>query len=285
MTRITSGGVLKYPVLLSGFGDVDSLANPETLVEYLETNNADPALRLCKQQVLESLELDSGDHVIDVGCGVGHISCDLARKVGPTGRVVGIDSSRIMIESANKRLRGLDIASVDYFVQDANQLSFKDASFDAGLIIHTLIHVGNPQQVLSEMFRVAKLGRKVAVMESDWQLLAISTGNPVVDNILTSLLQGSVRNSGIAHQLPTLMKMVGFTDISVGVGTIMAFDFPTANQAWHIQDVVEHATATNALSESEQQMIVKNLVRSTRDGTFFGASTGFVATGRRPSCC
>jgi ubiquinone/menaquinone biosynthesis C-methylase UbiE len=264
---------MKYPVLPTEFSNVDGFTNPEALVEYLEIINNDPVLRLCKQQVLESLELNLG--------GVGHISCDLAKKVGRTGRVVGIDSSWTMVESATKRLCHLDPVSVRFHFQDAHHLCFKEASFDAGLIIQTLIHVKNPQRVLSELFRVVRPGRKVAVMESDWQMLAISTGNPDADNILNSLLRGSVRNSGIGHQLPTLMNMANFTDISVAAGTIMAFDFPTANRAWHIQDAVEHATATKMLSESELEMLVRELTRSTTDGTFFGASTGFVVTARR----
>lgn len=269
-------------ILPSGFSNVDKLKDPHVLVDYLDTINTNPSVRLCKQQVLEALQLQPGDWVIDVGCGIGHITLELAKKIEGVGHIVGIDSSQIMIGEAKERARGLQGLPVEYRWEDAHHLSFPENSFDVGLIMSTLIHVKRPQRVLSELFRVVRPGGRVVVMESDWQLMAFSTGNKVVDKTLASVMRRSVRHSGIGHQLPILMKTVGFADISIAAGTLMTSDYQSANQTWRIQDNLKQCSKTNKLPKGHADGILRALQRADETGLFFGASVGFVVTGKKP---
>ena len=272
----------KHSILPSGFSSVDKLKDPRVLVDYLETINTNPSVRFRKAQVLEALDVRPGDRVIDVGCGVGHMTLELAKMLHGMGHITGIDSSQTMIQEAKKRLQNLRNPPVDYQCEDAHRLSFAEGSFDAGLMMSTLIHVKIPRQVLSELFRVIKPGGRVVAMESDWQLMAFATGNRTADKMLGSIMRRSVRHGGIAHQLPILMKKVGFADISIAAGTLISRDYQSANETWRIHDSVEQSRQSKALSKMQTKLILRALSGAERDGLFFATSVGFVVAGRKP---
>ncbi len=251
-------------------------------MHYLDRSNRDPAVRNSKDAVIGALELRPGDHVIDVGCGLGHMTLKLANRLKDAGHVMGVDSSRVLITEARKRVRREDGCPLDFQVGDAHRLGFFDNSFDASLIINLLIHVRHPLRVLSEAFRVMKPGGRIAIMESDWQLAAFATGNLTTDKMLTSLLRRAVRNSGVAHQLPTLMRLVGFTNILPKAGTLTTYNYQEANQAWRIHDNIEQRRKVNALSNREVRAILKAITTAVHNGMFFGTSVGFFVAGRKP---
>ena len=79
--------------------------------------------------VLDAVSVQPGERVLEVGCGGGAMLPMLAAAVGETGRVVGIDISRDQIAAANVLCADTNV--VEAAVDDVNQLSYGDASFDA----------------------------------------------------------------------------------------------------------------------------------------------------------
>ena len=84
------------------FGSVDRAAGPEAFVKYLDTVTGLEAAQAYKQRSYELLNLKPGHRVLDVGCGTGDDVCAMAKIVGLSGRVVGIDNSEVMIAEAKK---------------------------------------------------------------------------------------------------------------------------------------------------------------------------------------
>jgi ubiquinone/menaquinone biosynthesis C-methylase UbiE len=114
------------------------------------------------RQLLDLIEIGPGAHAVDVGCGVLGILHLLCERVGPDGRVVGVDRSSRMIEAARgvSTERGLVVELAE---QDATGLSLRSESFD---LVHertVLLNVAEPQKVVVEMARVARRGGVVAV--------------------------------------------------------------------------------------------------------------------------
>jgi demethylmenaquinone methyltransferase / 2-methoxy-6-polyprenyl-1,4-benzoquinol methylase len=95
--------------------------------------------------------LRPGGSALDVACGSGKLTAELARIAGPSGRVVGLDFSAGMLEIARRAHPSLELEE-----GDALNLPFDDASFDAATIAFGLRNLADPVRGLREMIRVAK---------------------------------------------------------------------------------------------------------------------------------
>ncbi len=79
---------------------------------------------------MDRASLSEGERVLDVGCGCGETTLELARRVGPTGRVVGLDVSRTMLARAEQRRREAGLDNVEFVCADAQTHTFSDGTFD-----------------------------------------------------------------------------------------------------------------------------------------------------------
>ena len=118
-----------------------------------------------RARTLDLGALKSGERVLDVGCGTGVLARLAARRVGPSGRVIGIDPGPRMIAAAQKKAER-EGSRAGFELGVAEALHFPDESFDAAFIIFVLHHLPHEvQQVaLIEIERVlVPGGRLVAV--------------------------------------------------------------------------------------------------------------------------
>lgn len=112
------------------------------------------------------------NHILDVGCGPGTITADLAELV-PHGRVVGIDMVASVLTQARTLVDDRGLPNVEFRQVDANSLPFADGSFDIVFCHQVLQHVKDPVRLLKEMKRVAKKGTGlVAAREADYKTFA-----------------------------------------------------------------------------------------------------------------
>jgi ubiquinone/menaquinone biosynthesis C-methylase UbiE len=107
--------------------------------------------------------------ILDVGCGPGSITVDLAQLV-PQGSVIGIDAVESVLSQARALAheRGVE-GNLTFQQHDANELPFADAEFDIVFCHQVLQHVGDPVSVLKEMTRVTRKGGLVAAREADYR--------------------------------------------------------------------------------------------------------------------
>ncbi|KOG85322.1 ubiquinone biosynthesis methyltransferase UbiE, partial [Streptomyces varsoviensis] len=131
--------------------------------------------------LLGSLKPDM--RVLDVGCGPGTITADLAELV-PRGSVTGLEAAPGVLEQARAvaRERGLD--NVDFTVGDVHELAFPDDSFSVVHAHQVLQHVGDPVRALAEMRRVCAPGGIVAVRDADYAAMTWYPQPPALDRWL-----------------------------------------------------------------------------------------------------
>jgi len=117
---------------------------------------------------LEKLSAQPAEKILEIGFGTGHCLVALAKSVGPTGRVIGVDISDGMLAIARERLQHEGLSQrVDLHLGDAAKLDFLEAgSFDAVFMSFTLELFDNPEipRVLRECHRVLNPGGRVAVV-------------------------------------------------------------------------------------------------------------------------
>jgi demethylmenaquinone methyltransferase/2-methoxy-6-polyprenyl-1,4-benzoquinol methylase len=121
--------------------------------------------RYWKRRVVELAAVQPGQRALDVCCGTGDIALALA---GGGAEVTGLDFSRAMLEIAeSRRLKNTQSAATNpRFIQgDAQQLPFPDNSFDAVTVGYGLRNLASWETGLTEMFRVAKAGGRLVVLD------------------------------------------------------------------------------------------------------------------------
>jgi ubiquinone/menaquinone biosynthesis C-methylase UbiE len=105
--------------------------------------------------------------ILDIGCGPGTITVDLAGYV-PQGHITGLERAGDVLTQARALAKEKGVTNIDFVEGDANALEYQDNNFDVVLCHQLLQHVGDPVGILKEMRRVTKVGGIVAVRESDY---------------------------------------------------------------------------------------------------------------------
>ncbi len=109
--------------------------------------------------------LAHGGTALDVACGTGALTRLLARMVGPSGTVVGLDAAPAMLRVARRHGRAAGAASIRYVEGDALQLPDLDGAYDAATIAFGLRNVPDYAACISELVRVTRSGGRVVILE------------------------------------------------------------------------------------------------------------------------
>ena len=156
------------------FRAIDRQPDPSQYVQSLEARGRTRGQTRLRRHFLRFVGIKPGARVLEVGCGTGVVCRDLARMVGPRGRVVGVDPSRVLIQAAGRLAREQGLTSrIRFKVGDGARLRFRDGTFDATLAITVFLHTPNPEAILKEMIRVTRPGGVVGVQDQDWGTQAI----------------------------------------------------------------------------------------------------------------
>jgi ubiquinone/menaquinone biosynthesis C-methylase UbiE len=177
--------------------------------------------------------LRAGLSLLDVGCGPGTLTADLARLVAP-GRVTAIEPDEAVLALARDEASARGAANVDFAVADVHTLDRPDASFDVVHAHQVLQHLADPVRALREMRRVCRPGGIVAARDSDYAAFAWYPAVPALED-WRRLYRETVRANGgepdAARRLLSWARAAGFTDITSTAST-WCFATPTDRRWW-----------------------------------------------------
>ena len=118
--------------------------------------------RIWNNKAVEASGLREGGRALDLACGTGSLTRDLAKKTGLTGYVLGVDFSREMLRAAQAR----PAPNVEYRLGDATNLTdVADSLFDAATIAYGARNIPDLDALFSEMARAVRPGGRVVCLE------------------------------------------------------------------------------------------------------------------------
>ncbi|NQU45079.1 methyltransferase domain-containing protein [bacterium] len=158
---------VKYPViLLSRITNAGTSVYRNDFDDCAETYDdvvTRPILARATEKLLESCGPSIGDRCIDCGCGTGHATELIARRIGTTGSVIACDFSEMMIEKAKARLAAFDSVSFRSGDMLRSLDECGEQAFDFAGLFWSLEYV-DPSALLAKLGRVMKKGGRVAVL-------------------------------------------------------------------------------------------------------------------------
>jgi 2-polyprenyl-3-methyl-5-hydroxy-6-metoxy-1,4-benzoquinol methylase len=171
-----------------------------------------------------SPHLVPGATVLDVGCGPGTITIDIAARVSPAV-VVGIDSSPEVIEKATELAAERDIDNVEFVVGNAFELAYEDKTFDVVHAHQVLQHVSNPVQLLRELRRVRTSDGVVAARDVDYGACFWYPESAGLDRwleLVRAIYRSNDSEADAGRRLKSWAMDAGFADV---VSTVSAWGF------------------------------------------------------------
>jgi len=158
--------------------------------------------------------LQPGITVLDIGCGTGSISRDIANNIGPNGKVIAIDNTENFIKSGQESYQSvanLELIAVDLF--DYNP----DIKFDLIVSARTLQWLSNPKEALIKMKSLLKPNGQISILDYDhtnliWNPLPPESMQEFYKTFLKWRADAGMNNK-IGEDLPLLLKEAGFHSI------------------------------------------------------------------------
>ena len=224
----------------------------------------------------------SGEHLLEVGCGVGSLCRLMAPGVGPGGKITGIDISDEFLKIAQDHIIRDELSEyIQLSVGQAESLPFLDANFDGVLAARLLLHVSNPQSVLTEMMRVVRPGGRVIAMDWDFETVAVDhSDRDLTRRVLHWRCDHHGGNNWSGRQLWGLMETTGFFNVKV---------VPFVSLAYHEKDsltrslfrAAQVARDAGVITSNEHTVWVNELYSRLADGCFSASIVYFIVTGER----
>lgn len=263
-----------------GFGAVDADPAAAELVEALDEIASFPAVQRLRGTATALLKPRLGHRLVDVGCGTGEMARLLAGMVGPTGSMIGIESSETMLGEARRR-NGNRALPIELRLGDAYELDLDDASVDGAYCERVFQHLGQPARAMAELVRITKPGGRIVVVDTDWGMHAIHGADvELTARVVTAFAEGA-SNGWSGRRLPALFADEGIGDPVIVAETVTSTD-PRRPLLSPFTLMGAAAERSGAIQPGEAERWLAQLADAASHGHFFWAFTMFAVGGQRP---
>ncbi|MCC6408880.1 MAG: methyltransferase domain-containing protein [Planctomycetes bacterium] len=138
-----------------------------------------------------------GDTVLDLGCGPGFASLDLAYLVGPRGRVLAIDGSQRYLASLARMRDALGLAQIETRHAELHALELEPASLDGAFARWVLCFLAEPERVVANVARALRPGASFVVLDYyRYGLMALSPRSRAMERVATAVEESWRRAGG-----------------------------------------------------------------------------------------
>ena len=159
--------------------------------------------------VVDDLRIGRGMRVLDLGCGTGTATLEIASRLEGTGKVVGLDLSEEMLEQAKQKLTELGYTNVEFVLRSASDLNY-DEYFDHVLSTNAFHHFADKQDVFARVYKSLRPGGIFMVQDicDDFVLMKAL-------DLFGKLGEKAHVGSTTSTELRDLLILTGFSDVEV----------------------------------------------------------------------
>jgi ubiquinone/menaquinone biosynthesis C-methylase UbiE len=265
----------------SGFARVDTTSDARSFIQYLDLVHSLPFFQGCKSLSYERLALSPGDSVLEIGCGNGIDTKNLAGIVGPSGTVVGIDISATMLNAARTNAGASPVAP-EFLLCDGHHLAFPDETFHAVRSDRVIQHTRNPSAVITGIVRVTRSGGTVVIFEPDWGTFSLWPAERGVSRTILDFWCDSIPSGWVGRSIYTACTEAGLVDISVEPKALIITDLTIARKLFDLDTTFSLAVQRGIVSQKAVTQWEEDLISVDRKKQMFSSVTFFLVTGKKP---
>lgn len=262
-----------------GWANVDATEDAGYYINMLDQTTGDQKAQEYKRQTYELIGVAPGRRILDLGCGTGDDAIGMARQMGGSGEVVGIDLSEAMVAEARRRAGAAGLP-VRFEVASALSLPFSDNSFDGCRADRVFQHLPDPGAALAEMVRVVRPGAPVVVTDPDYGSAVLDVLDRSLARKIHAFLSELPANPWSGRRLPGMFRRAGLTDVLVRVD-FWPFNLAGLKEQFHLPDVLPMMQTQGLITAAEAETFVAEQESRTADGTFFGGVSFFIVAGHK----
>jgi ubiquinone/menaquinone biosynthesis C-methylase UbiE len=239
---------------------------------------------------LKLLGFKPGLSVLEVGCGSGVVSREVAKRISPS-KLTAIDVDPVFLEKARQLADVQRIKNISFQQTNVNEMRFPDQEFDVSFCNLVLMHLARPLDALLQMKRVTRKGGKVAVSEADHDCGAEYPTFPKMEEIGERIRSWQAEHKEMdpkmGRKLASLFVEAGFEKLEIHpfTGCISKITNPDLFEIATEQGRTEYSImkpkwlAQGLCTESEFDLALQELTEFAKDPGAFISWTTFLAIG------
>ena len=234
--------------------------------------------------LLDEVGIPAGAHCLDVGCGGGDVTLELARRAGPAGRAIGVDLDEAKLRIARDEAAQHGLTNVAFEVRDVTAWE-PDTLFDVVYARFLLTHLADPGALVAAFRRHTRPGGVVILEDVDFRGHFSEPDCPALTRFV-ELYGASVRRRGadpdIGPRLPHLLREAGFEDVRLTLAHPVAMEGGIKLLTCITLESISEAVLKDGLvTEAELRKIIDELNAFARDTqTVLGGPRVFQAWAR-----
>lgn len=257
------------------------LAFDETTARLLDDAYQGADVTRRRRASFDALDPRAGDRVLDLGCGNGLLTLDLARRVGDGGHVFGIDPSPDMLAVARSRCGAR--SNVTLIEGRADRLPLDAAGIDRAVSLQVFEYFDDMAPALTELRRVLRPGGRLVISDMHWDTLVWHSGDAARMRRLLTAWDAHLAERRAPELLPGALIRAGFVPHRMTPVTVCATRLHPDGLPQMMIRLITRFAAENRLADPDEAADwAAEQMELDSAGRFFFSLTHFVCTAQAP---
>ena len=223
-----------------------------------------------RQAILETLSINSGDRIIDVGCGAGQLLGHLAKAVGENGEVIGLDPSADQLAQARSSCS--DFSNVTFLETSADQTGLPDDSCDAATSTQALEYIPDVDAALAEITRVLKPRGSLVNVSILWDHFRFYGAETKLNDEIHEAFRAHCSHQMLPMELPGKLQRLGFCHIKDRSLAFVITRRDRNSPALYTENAMANFAINRGMSEKDVTSWRAQLTNAEKEGRFGFAS-------------
>jgi len=250
--------------------DTLSFAGDMARLQQAVTETQDLVVR--RGTVLEALSLRTGERVLELGCGGGHLAREAAQFVGTTGQVCAVDISPDQIAAAQARCA--DLAWVECQTADIAALPYADGAFDAVIAVQSLEYLPDLDAGLRQIHRVLRPGGRLIVVATDWSSAVWYSENTARMQRVLAAWAPHTSCRDLPSILPPRLRSAGMQPLRQRAIPILNTSYTPANFSYWVAQVIRpFVVGRQTIADREAAEWLEEFAKLESHGAYFFSIT------------